>query len=129
MPDDGNDKSKENCSPEWLTAGEGEIGVSECGKGCNNDRISEYHASTEGGAATEETPWCSSFVNWCLEQAGIDGTDSKGSQSWLTWKGGCKLDKPAVGAIAVFKNRNNDGGHVAFVAGQNPKGQIIYLGG
>ena len=103
--------------------------MEECGKGCNNDRISEYHESTIGGAASEETAWCSAFVNWCMEQAGIDGTNSKGSQSWTKWKNGFIIDEPAVGAIAVFiDNGSTSKGHVAFVAGMCGD-VIVYLGG
>ncbi|HMG50980.1 MAG TPA: glycoside hydrolase domain-containing protein, partial [Inquilinus sp.] len=43
----------------------------------NNPRIVMYHATTSGGAAPDETAWCSSFVNYCVEQTGLRGTDSK----------------------------------------------------
>ena len=45
--------------------------------------------------------------------------------SFIGW--GQKLDKPAYGAIAVFKW--SGGQHAAFVYGTNNSGKILYLGG
>ncbi|PWR19312.1 TIGR02594 family protein [Zavarzinia aquatilis] len=101
----------------------------------NNDRIVLYHSSTKGGAAPDETAWCSSFVNYCVEQAGLQGTDSKWAMSWHdTGWGQDVTDAPDVGDIAVFKRRQGGpsgavlGGHVGFYLSQGD-GKINLLGG
>lgn len=54
-----------------------EMGIYEnSAPGKHNKRIIEYHAVTTLKATTDETPWCSSFVNWVVKQAGYKGTDS-----------------------------------------------------
>eukprot|EP01156_Anaeramoeba_ignava_P011257 Anaeramoba_ignava/a482504_22.p5 GENE.a482504_22~~a482504_22.p5 ORF type:complete len:143 (+),score=5.17 a482504_22:255-683(+) len=60
-------------------------GVTEIRGRKHNPRIIEYHKSTTLRASNDETAWCSSFVNWCIEQAGLKGTDSAAARSWLKW--------------------------------------------
>ena len=72
---DNKKESYDNYPPLVEKANE-EVGVTECGKGCNEERITEYHETTKGENNKEETAWCSSFVNWALKQVGIEGTDS-----------------------------------------------------
>ena len=77
--------------PEWLqiARAEAQLGVKEDPRlGKQNKRIIEYHALTTLAATTDETAWCSSFVNWVLWQAGYVGTRSAAAKSWLTWRGG-----------------------------------------
>ena len=53
-----------------LAKARGELGVQEDTGPGSNPRVIEYlHSTTlEGGAAsTDETPWCSAFVNWCVD--------------------------------------------------------------
>src|ERR687890_436177 len=77
--------------------------VAEQGSG-DHPRILEYLATCsdleEGEAERDSTPWCSAFVNWCLAQAGIKGTDSGWARSWAQW--GRAIDEPRLGAIAVW---------------------------
>lgn len=92
-------------------------GVAEIPGSQHNPRIVMYHATTKGGKAPDETPWCSSFVNYCVEQAGIKGTDSKWAMSWHDegW-GNDVTAAPQAGDIVVFRRTGNgaNGGHVAF---------------
>jgi len=86
----------------------------------NNPRIVMYHATTRGGAAPDSTPWCSSFVNYCVEQAGLHGTDSKAALSWHEQGWGQEVTAaPAPGDIAVFRRSgaSGSGGHVGFFVG------------
>lgn len=99
-----------------------ELGTSEIIGKNHNPRIIEYHNTTSGKFQNDETPWCSSFVNWCLIQVGIAGTNSALAYSWKRF--GLPLSKPAYGAIAVMNYS-----HVGFVAGINKDGRIILLGG
>lgn len=87
----------------------------------NNPRIVMYHA-TAGGAAADEVAWCSSFVNYCVEQAGMRGTDSKWAMSWHESDWGRDVTAaPVEGDIVVFRRRDGSaqgailGGHVAFL--------------
>lgn len=86
----------------------------------NNPRIIEYHQSTTLHATNDETPWCSAFVNWCIEQAGLKGTQSASSRSWLSW--GQEIAQPRLGCIVICK------GHVAFYY-QGEQEHILLLGG
>jgi uncharacterized protein (TIGR02594 family) len=43
----------------------------------------------------------SAFVNWCLEQAGYEGTDSAKSDSWIHW--GRTVKEPCTGCIVLTK--------------------------
>lgn len=98
----------------------------------NNPRIVLYHSTTSGGAAPDETPWCSSFVNYCVEQAGRKGTDSKWARSWHenSW-GQVVTDNPRIGDIVVWRRQSgsSDGGHVAFFVEMVGNDVIRVLGG
>jgi uncharacterized protein (TIGR02594 family) len=92
-------------------------------------RIVQYLRSTSlnaAMAASDETPWCSAFVNFCVEQTGYAGTDSAMARSWLHW--GKPTDRPVPGCIVVFSRGEPPSGHVAFYVGQTAD-QIRVLGG
>jgi uncharacterized protein (TIGR02594 family) len=95
--------------------------------GAHNARIVEYHGSTKGNFKDDETAWCSSFVNWVMEQAGPGhkGTDSARALSWKNY--GTKSEGPVVGAIAVI-DYGNGKGHVGFVVGRDGD-NVVVLGG
>ena len=91
-------------------------GVCEISGSARNARIAEYHASTGYTAYTENDAWCSSFVNWCVEQAGLKGTDSPTALSWHNAKWGEDVtDAPEPGDIAVFARGSSGYGHVGFL--------------
>ncbi|GAM61380.1 cell wall-associated hydrolases [Vibrio ishigakensis] len=114
----------------WYQAalGEMESGVSEVpGADAHNPRILEYHQTTTLGASDDETAWCSSFVNWCVEQSGLTGTRSAAARSWLTW--GSALQTPVEGCILILKRGKHPWqGHVGFYVGEK-NGAILVLGG
>jgi len=125
--------------PTWYTLALKETGTAEIRGKEHNDRILEYHRSTNlhrRAAGKDETPWCSSFVNWCLEEAGWVGTDSAASGSWLTW--GMELPVPWPGCIVVVRRRDGraddntgsrTGNHVAFYDSTPYHGAIRLFGG
>lgn len=114
-------------TPSWYTIAEGEIGVSEVAGPGNNRRIVEYHQSTALRATEDSVPWCSSFVNFCMKQAGIQGTGSASARSWLNF--GRKLDAPRLGCIVVLRRGTNpNNGHVGFFAGESDS-HLRLLGG
>ncbi len=112
-------------STPWMTAAEGQLGVTEIAGSIHNPNVIGYHATT-GGFKDDETPWCSSFVNWSIKQAGIKGTNSARALSWSGW--GQSLSNPAYGSIAIF-DYGSGKGHVGFVVGVNSSGSIVLLGG
>jgi len=107
------------------------LGVVEFPGAANNPRIVMYHSTTMGGAAPDETAWCSSFVNYCVEQAGLHGTRSKAARSWhdQSW-GNDVTSNPGEGDIVVFSRHGptQDGGHVGFYLSQDDN-SIQVLGG
>jgi uncharacterized protein (TIGR02594 family) len=107
--------SQQPGDPPWLAVARVEIGVKERVGAADNPRIIEYHKTTRLRATSDSVPWCSSFVNWCLKQAGYLGTRSAAAASFRTWGVRCEL-KP--GAIVVFGKADPDAvgtGHVGFV--------------
>ena len=102
--------------PKWLAVALGEIGTSEVPGQRHNPKIVEYHATTTLKATNDEVPWCAAYANWCLLQAGVEGTDSAAARSFLNWGTVVPLDKWKLGAIAVFSRGSNPAsGHVGFV--------------
>lgn len=121
-------KENNHDDPSWLKAAYGELGVAEIPGAGSNPRIVEYHQSTtldKELAQSDETPWCSSFTNFCLTQSGQKGTDSAWARSFLKW--GYPMDIPRRGCIAVF-TRGYDGGHVGFYI-KEIDGKILVLSG
>jgi uncharacterized protein (TIGR02594 family) len=112
--------------PNWIPIARAEIGESEV-QGGENPRILEYLRSTDIGDPADledETPWCSAFVNWCMQKVGFRGTRSAWAQSWAQW--GKEVD-PVIGCIVVFRWSNGTG-HVGFVTGFRDE-MIKVLGG
>jgi len=112
----------------WLPIAEAELGTREVTGSGDNPRIVAYHRSTSldaPSASNDETPWCSSFVNWCVERSGHAGTDSAWARSWLSW--GRNTNNPTKGCIVVF-SRGVSSGHVAFFVSKTAS-KIKVLGG
>ena len=105
----------------------------------HNLRVLQYHDATDLDATTDEVPWCSSFVNWCMQQADQPRTRSARARSWLRW--GQRQECPEIGSVVIFQR--GDGhqpgpevisapGHVGFFAGfsRGPgAGRMTILGG
>jgi uncharacterized protein (TIGR02594 family) len=107
-----------------------DTGVDEIPGAVDNPRIVEYHRTTRlqaKPALQDETALCSSFVNWCMVQAGIRGTNNALARSWLAW--GEPLDTQKRGAVVVFRREGGlTRGHVGFYWGPS-KDRILVLGG
>jgi len=112
-----------------LDYAESQLGVKEKRGSKHHPAILRYHATTTLGAwgrSRDETPWCSSFVNWCFVKA--NGPLEPGSQHWLpkkgiwvwgptnnalarswaTWGSPCQQSNLAIAAlqpVAVLKHR------------------------
>jgi uncharacterized protein (TIGR02594 family) len=113
----------------WMPIALAEIGTKEIVGEGNNPRVLSYLSTTTldisaADRATDETAWCSAFVNWCVEKAGFEGTDKASADSWLNW--GNKISTPRRGCITVFTRAG--GNHVAFYIGETAD-EIEVLGG
>lgn len=134
----------------------GEIGVREVRGPNHNPRVLEYHDTT-GDFSDDETPWCASFVNWCLiepywnEEQGayitgglafprtpkqmqlfakMIGSGKANARSLLTAGNKVEEKDVRIGDIVVLWRGREKGwqGHVGFVAGLVGD-QVKILGG
>ena len=114
----------------WMPIAEAEKakGIHEIPGQENEPRVLEYLAATsnldKSVRSRDETPWCSAFANWCLKQAGYEGTRNAAARSWLDW--GEPIEAPRRGCIVVFQREG--GGHVGFYVGETET-EILVLGG
>jgi uncharacterized protein (TIGR02594 family) len=110
--------------PPWLKTAFKELGEREIAGRKSNPDIERFLQSTIVGPVVpvaDEVPWCSAFVNFCMEQNGLKGTNNRLARSWLTW--GKETKRPARGCIVVF-DRPGGGplaGHVAFYLSGSPQ--------
>jgi uncharacterized protein (TIGR02594 family) len=75
---------------------------------------------------TDETPWCSAFVNNCVEEAGLEGTESLAASSWKNW--GHEVEYGERGAITLIYTNTGSGYHVCFFVDSDEDG-VFCLGG
>ena len=106
-------------------------------KSPTNEMAKKYHTYVGLSKATGSTAWCSSFVSWCLNEAGQKNAKSAGSQSVL-WNEGKlfkRIQEPVSGCIVLMTNyvkstgKSNSHGHVTFLYGVDSNGDLICLGG
>jgi uncharacterized protein (TIGR02594 family) len=110
----------------WYDIALKEVGTKETAGDVDSKRVLEYQKATTLMATDDETPWCSSFVCWCLEKAGYKSTNSSWAKSYLKY--GTEMTTPKQGCIAVL-TRGPKNGHVAFYVGHNENGTVSLLGG
>jgi hypothetical protein len=67
----------------WMEIARAEMGQAEGGPAGSNPRIEQYHATTTLGPRPDSVAWCSSFVNFCIERAGLQGTKSARARDWI----------------------------------------------
>lgn len=119
-------------APPWLAVALTKYGEKEVAGSKSNPDIVEFLDSTtvSDSMLVDETAWCSAFVNWCVERAGLRGTRSAAARSWLDW--GRALDTPRLGCLCVFwRGDHDDGetGHVAFYVADAPPSGLWVCGG
>jgi len=117
--------------PPWIPIAEKELGVAEVAGAASNKRVLEYLRSCETLPANmqsvDSTAWCSAYTNWCIEQAGLKGTNKANARSWLTWGAPCSF---IAGAVVVFSapDRGESAGHVGFALHES-NALVCVLGG
>ena len=95
-----------------------------------NQRIHDYFLATSyhPGIGTHEA-WCSAFANWCMRQAGLQGTNLAAAASWLDW--GVELSTPRHGCVMVIHwagSHSGSGNHVTFFD-HDAGDHVFYFGG
>lgn len=117
--------------PPWLSIAFRELGQSEISGDGSNPRIVEFLNSVNlplPDKNDDETPWCSAFVNWCIEKSEIMGTKSAMARSWVNWAN--HIGVPAFGCVTVLSSgQDRRFGHVGFFVGFEDKDKIKLLGG
>jgi uncharacterized protein (TIGR02594 family) len=108
----------------WMPIAREQIGVSE---GAGDARISQYFATTTLGPQPSSVPWCSAFVNFCVERSGGTATNSALARSWLSW--GQNSAGLSPGCVVVLSRGSPALGHVGFYVGDDGQGSIRLLGG
>ena len=112
---------------DWYGIAEAEIGQAEIAGAGNNPRIVEYMAKAGFPQQPDATPWCAGFANFCLAEAGIEGTGSLAARSFLRW-GRCRDATPRCIPCGASLTGDPNAGHVGFfVAMANDK--VMVLGG
>ncbi len=126
----------------WLKAAYYEIGQKEIPGSRNNPRIVEYLKAGGMPHEPDETPWCASFVGWCLASVSLKHTGKPNARSYSDFG----LEVPPrwsdplwvlrqLGAIVVLSRTGDPSfGHVGFLAGVQPteddtSWEVILLGG
>lgn len=112
----------------WIEVALGEIGQREIVGKRHNPRILEYQECCRGSYSGDETPWCSAFLNWVMDECNITGTYRRNARSWLDWS--TELSIPVFGCVVVYWRGTKAGpyGHVGFWIAERD-GQIWTLGG
>jgi uncharacterized protein (TIGR02594 family) len=80
--------------------------------------------------ATDETAWCSSFVNWVALQANVERSHKLTARSWLNV--GTAINKPQINDVVIFWRHKKSSwkGHVGFFINYSEDKKYIYvLGG
>lgn len=97
----------------------------------HNPQVLKYFDATrfEGQSwITDETAWCSAFMNWCAEHSGLEKSGELNARSWLEI--GEKVEVPQPGDVVILwrESKTSWKGHVGIYV--NEKGSSInVLGG
>jgi uncharacterized protein (TIGR02594 family) len=76
---------------------------------------------------TDETGWCSAFINWCAMKAGYERSGKLNARSWLKVGQSCK---PEMGCLVVLWRESETSwkGHVGFLVRETIE-YVYILGG
>jgi len=107
-----------------------QYGIEEmAGREENSPEILEYFADLDyPWVKTDETSWCSAFVNWVAQQCGYEFSGKLDARSWLNY--GDEVYIPAIGDLAIFWRiaRDDWRGHVGFFV-RETEDTVFVLGG
>jgi uncharacterized protein (TIGR02594 family) len=113
----------------WMEFALREYGIREISARGRTVNVEAYLRATGVGRSSDETPWCSAFVNWCMLMAGFPGTSQANARSWLKW-GGVSLAFPIYGSVVVLWRNHvaSSLGHVGFFI-KLQEDHLLLLGG
>lgn len=106
-----------------------EYGLTEIPGEENNPRILTFFKMTgHEWVQTDETAWCSAFMNWVCLKAGVRGSGELNARSWLNV--GKEVKKPKPGNIVIFWREHPQSwkGHVGLFINEHDL-NIYTLGG
>jgi len=106
-----------------------EYGTKEIVGGKHNPEVLKYfHDMGHDWIKTDETAWCSAFINWCAMWADKPFSDKLDARSWLDV--GTEVEVPDVGDVVVLWRESIGSwkGHVGLFIRQTDK-FIYVLGG
>jgi uncharacterized protein (TIGR02594 family) len=95
----------------------------------DNPFILRVLRALDSSIRSEETPWCSAFVNFCAREAGYESTGKLNARSWLKVGELIPLDQARLGDVVILWRGSKDGwmGHVAFLDHYNERRGLLYL--
>jgi uncharacterized protein (TIGR02594 family) len=113
----------------WMEFALREYGIREISARGRTVNVEAYLRATGLGRSSDETPWCSAFVNWCMLMAGFPGTSQANARSWLDW-GGLSLNFPVYGCVVILwrDSVRSSLGHVGFFI-KMQEDNLLLLGG
>lgn len=106
-----------------------ELGTKEVVGKLHNEEVLKYFTQIgHSWVTTDETAWCSAFVNWCLMMAGKDYSKKLNARSWLNM--GEEVFTPEQGDVCVFwrHKKRSWKGHVGFYAYENETHVFVLSG-
>jgi len=108
-----------------LTKAIQEIGVTET---ANPARIREYHLAV-GKKYSPKVSWCSSFINWCAKECGLERSNSAVARTWMSvGKHVTQSDAQPGDVLVLMRGTSKWKGHVGIIIGET-SGSWIVLGG
>lgn len=116
----------QNNEPAWLIEARKHEGVAEIPGPKTSGVIAGWLKKLNAWWSDDETPWCGVFVAYCIQAAGLPLPKYwMRAKAWAEW--GSRLSAPVPGCIAVLERQG--GGHVFFVIGRTPEGNLVGIGG
>ena len=112
----------------WMLDAKSQLGMRETTGNNDGPDVVKY-LKTVGLKPGAKSYWCGAFVNWTMNQAGINGRPENPDRA-LNWRNfGLSLNKTAYGSVGTLKRKG--GGHVGFLVAndQDRPGWVIMLGG
>lgn len=107
------------------------LGVKEIPGKKHNPVILNWLRRLQVSIFDDETPWCSTFVNFCALESGYERTGKLNARSWLQIGEKVTTQDAQEGDVVIFE-RGSTGweGHVAFLVSHSPKNRtMLCLGG
>lgn len=107
------------------------IGVREIPGKQHNPTILNWYRRLVISIWDDETPWCSTFVNFCALETGYERTGKLDARSWLDVGETIGTDDARKGDVIIFERGNSNWqGHVAFIDSmERDRGIARCLGG